>query len=211
MSDIQPKLLRTTAKYTNILVENGIRTMRDWYAYFPRTYEDRSQVVSLSDIFFDDMDKVTLIAHAQCIDKTVIIRNKKYRQITLRDHDGKEAIALYNYRQSYLIQHVKKQKWYLIIGRTSIKHGALTFWYPEMIDSDETYNPSAIQSHQIGRIYPIYPELQQIKPSRFAKKMRQTLDHIGEYVYEHLPEDVRIRYELPDVVTATSQMHYPDS
>ncbi|USN56346.1 MAG: hypothetical protein H6766_04735 [Candidatus Peribacteria bacterium] len=211
MTDIQPTLLRTTGKYTNLLIENGIRTMRDRYAYFPRTYEDRSQVVSLSDIFFQSLDKTAVIAHAQCIEKTVVIRQKKYRQLTFRDHDGKEAFALFNYRQSYLIQHVKKDGRYLIIGRTAIKAGQLTFRYPEIIDSDETYDESKVQSHQIGRIYPIYPELQGIKPSRFATKMRQTLDYVGEYIHEHLPDDVRLRYELPDVVTATRQMHYPDS
>lgn len=42
--------LKTTPKYINLLAANGINTIRDFFLYFPRTYEDRKNLVLLSDI-----------------------------------------------------------------------------------------------------------------------------------------------------------------
>jgi RecG-like helicase len=42
--------LKTTPKYIALLAENGIRTIRDFFLYFPRAYEDRKNLVMLADI-----------------------------------------------------------------------------------------------------------------------------------------------------------------
>ena len=63
----------------------------------------------------------------------------------------------------------------------------------------------------IGRIYPIYPELMGIKPSRFVKRFRSLLPRLPELVKEYLPDDFLRRYGLVDVVTMFHQMHFPTS
>jgi RecG-like helicase len=42
--------LKTTPRYINLLAENGIKTIRDFFMYFPRAYEDRKNMVLLADI-----------------------------------------------------------------------------------------------------------------------------------------------------------------
>jgi RecG-like helicase len=45
--------LKTTPKYVQILAQNGITTMKDFFNYFPRTYEDRSKIAPLDSLIFD--------------------------------------------------------------------------------------------------------------------------------------------------------------
>jgi ATP-dependent DNA helicase RecG len=46
-------LLRTTARYTNILASNGITNLKELMLYFPRTYEDRQEIKRLSQLTTD--------------------------------------------------------------------------------------------------------------------------------------------------------------
>ena len=45
--------LKTTPRYVQILAQNGITTMKDFFNYFPRTYEDRSKIAPLDSLIFD--------------------------------------------------------------------------------------------------------------------------------------------------------------
>ena len=42
--------LKTTPKYIQLLAQNGIKTIRDFFLNFPRTYEDMKNIVLLQDI-----------------------------------------------------------------------------------------------------------------------------------------------------------------
>ena len=62
-----------------------------------------------------------------------------------------------------------------------------------------------------GRIFPIYSEIQGIKPGWFAKKNWENLDKIPEYFSEYLPEQFLSDFSLLDVTTTIKNIHYPDS
>jgi RecG-like helicase len=46
--------LKTTSKYSSILENNGIITIKDLLQYFPRSYEDRSFIKALSELVFNE-------------------------------------------------------------------------------------------------------------------------------------------------------------
>jgi len=48
------QLLKTTPRYITILEQNGIKTLKDFFNYFPRTYEDRSHIRPLNELIFDE-------------------------------------------------------------------------------------------------------------------------------------------------------------
>ncbi|MDR2540610.1 MAG: hypothetical protein LBD11_02215 [Candidatus Peribacteria bacterium] len=51
------QLLKTTPRYISILAQNGIQTLKDFFNYFPRAYEDRSQIKPLNALIFDEKGK----------------------------------------------------------------------------------------------------------------------------------------------------------
>lgn len=51
---IDHKEIRTTKKYSTLLASNGIQSIKELLEYFPRTYEDRSQIKTLQEITTDN-------------------------------------------------------------------------------------------------------------------------------------------------------------
>lgn len=49
MTELKP-FLKTTPQYLNILAQNGISTIKSFFNYFPRTYEDRASIQPLNNL-----------------------------------------------------------------------------------------------------------------------------------------------------------------
>ncbi len=64
---------------------------------------------------------------------------------------------------------------------------------------------------QVGRIYPIYPELQGIKADRWAKNMRKLLPLIPDHFAEYLPLDFLQKFSLMGVQEMIHTLHFPAS
>ncbi|HCY21033.1 TPA: hypothetical protein DIC40_04215 [Patescibacteria group bacterium] len=46
--------LKTTGKYSTILENNGIKSIKELLQYFPRSYEDRSFIQPLSELVLNE-------------------------------------------------------------------------------------------------------------------------------------------------------------
>jgi len=76
----------------------------------------------------------------------------------------------------------------------------------------ETQGPAQeMQMHNIGRLFPIYSEMQGIKPSWFAKKIWEQMANAEQIFEEAYSEDFRKKYKLPLISNAIKWMHYPES
>lgn len=64
-------------------------------------------------------------------------------------------------------------------------------------------------SHNIGRLYPIYPEMLGIKSGWFAKKIWENLYFIEQEYTEYLPEEFRKEFDLLKISEAIRNIHYP--
>ncbi|MDO4713748.1 MAG: hypothetical protein Q4B28_03765 [bacterium] len=62
-----------------------------------------------------------------------------------------------------------------------------------------------------GRIFPVYSEMNGIKPGRFAKKIREKLDQIPNFFTEYLPEEFLSTFNLLTVQDTIKNIHYPAS
>jgi ATP-dependent DNA helicase RecG len=132
--------------------------------------------------------------------------------VRLQDSDGNVVDAFFSYRTAYLIQAVKKDKWFLVIGKPQLKYGKISFRYPEMILSDDpAEHKEELDDSQTGRIYPVYSEMMGIKPAWFAKKIFLLKDHIKEYCHEYLPEKFLALFQLMTVPETIKHMHFPDA
>jgi RecG-like helicase len=52
------KFLKTTGKQIGILAVNDIHTTEDLLRYFPRTYEDRTQIKTIDQVVYDGSSQV---------------------------------------------------------------------------------------------------------------------------------------------------------
>lgn len=60
-------LLKTTPQYINLLSSHGIKNIKDFFNYFPRTYEDRASIQPLNNLQINE--KGTAATKGKIIEK----------------------------------------------------------------------------------------------------------------------------------------------
>jgi len=238
MPDLK-SLLKTTPKYVSLLVKNWIVTVQDFLQYFPRAYEDRSTIRNLDELIFNE--KWVTATKGKVVSKTIFQRwGRKIYTIKFVDAAGMTGvISLFN--SGYMAARLIEWHRYVIVGKPTLRSGKMTFSHPDIVETeapeeeiigDEDDKPYCLASssaspapldcspflkganlptYNIGRIYPIYPELNGISPGWFAKKTWDLIVHTGQYFHEHLPEEFLKQFDLLWVVETIKNMHYPES
>lgn len=69
--------LKTTPKYINLLQANGVTTMKEFLQYFPRTYEDRKNMVTLHEMQSEEI-AYSVKVHVQ---KKILIKTPRGKRI----------------------------------------------------------------------------------------------------------------------------------
>lgn len=135
MEDLK-KYLRTTPKYLQLLATNWITTIRDFFLNFPRTYEDRKNIVLLQDIQSEQVQYTVKLF----IDSMSVIRTGKGKKIIVfQTHDETEQKATVNFFFApFLLAHIRVHQRYLVIWKPKNDKWKVSFWHPEMILTEDT-------------------------------------------------------------------------
>ncbi len=67
------------------------------------------------------------------------------------------------------------------------------------------------EQRETGRLVPVYPSTQGLAQRTLRTTIAGLLDRFADRLPETLPEELRAKHDLPGIVEATRQMHYPDS
>lgn len=203
--------LRTTARYVEILSSNGIHSLRDFFNNFPRTYEDRSHIKPLTELLFDEKWKTAT--------KGVIVQKKMFRRgwkmiydIKFEDQYGNAwYISIFN--SAFLASKIVEKTRYIIVWKPQFKYGKIIFSHPDIVPTvaPEEESLEGDCSYNSGRIFPIYSEMQGIKPGWFAQKAWNNLYKIEQLFDEYLPVEFVKEFWLLDVVSTIKNLHYPDN
>jgi len=78
-------------------------------------------------------------------------------------------ISIYN--ASFLASKLQLSTWYVITGKPSFRFGRFVFSNPQVTPSTVLEDEDVDKDFAVGRIYPIYPEMNGIKPGWFAEKI----------------------------------------
>lgn len=89
-------LLKTTSRYLTLLSQNGIHTLKDFFNYFPRTYEDRASIQPLNNLQINE--KGTTATKGKILSKKVFRRSgKMIYDISFEDELGaRGTISIFN-------------------------------------------------------------------------------------------------------------------
>lgn len=201
------KVLKTNGRYIQILAENGIHTVADLLQYFPRAYEDRSSILTLKNLYIDG--QTTIATKGQIIEKKFSPRGgKKVYEIMFQDQD--RTIGYINlYNTGYLAKALNVNSRYVIVGKASAFKGKIVFRQPQLIPSQ--VEDTETNDYSVGRLYPIYPELQGINASRFAKKIRECLPYIKEVIDEPYTDIFLKEFNIMHIHEAVHELHFPRS
>ena len=201
------KQLKTTAKYVWLLQKSWINNLKELFQYFPRAYEDRESLVTL--------DHINVWNKAVCSVKWLITEKKFFQRWNKKIYDIKFEDELWNkwqisiYNASFLASKININNCYIIVGKPTFKFGKFVFTNPSVTSSEFTDSKNIEKNHLLGRIYPIYSEMNWIGPSWFAEKMWNILPEVDNLFKEYLPLEFLERFNLLDINTTIKNLHYP--
>jgi len=106
------------AKRAHALQLAGIHAVADLLNYFPRDYDDRSQIKTISQLTLDAVN--TLRGHVAAEPENALLTRKNasrmtVTKVTIKDHTGTLEIIWYN--QPYLKKYFKKDQEYIFTGK----------------------------------------------------------------------------------------------
>ncbi|MDR4506110.1 MAG: ATP-dependent DNA helicase RecG [Candidatus Scalindua sp.] len=184
------------------LTRLGIYTPRDLLYYFPRTYQDRSQIEKISELGEGDTamvkGKVTRM-------KSSNTRGwKSIFEISVTDDTGTLMVKWFN--QPYLKDKFEVDDLVLLYGRVSCYKKKLQIANPdyEVITDNDCLRESMV-------IVPVYALTEDMRQSIFRKLMATVASELLCFVEEFFPENIMQKRKLMPAVPALKRIHFPDS
>ena len=198
-SPLTKTLLRTTDNYITALEKAGIKTIWDMLQFFPREYEDRTQVLNnFSTIILKE--KNTILITLISIENSRTSTNKILTKAIIEDASWYLSEAVW-FNRKYLASQLERYKGKKIIlsWKPKYEYGRLSFLSPE-IETDLTKIS--------GSIVPVYSDAQYIPWKWIESKMEHFEKYISE-IEENLPTDIIKKYNFISRKEAFYKIHFP--
>ncbi len=184
----------------------GITTVEDLLFHLPRRYEDVRELRTLRSIAGTGPDE-PVSARVTVVDVQVgQTFRRRVRVVTarLRDDEGGEATAVW-YGRRYVEQRLHPGDRLVVTGRAVTK-GWLT---PPEFQAPE-FGPDQPDALHAGRIVPVYGVTAGVTNPVVRRLIRDALNRFGPGLEDYLPDEVRLRHDLPVLRDALEQVHFPE-
>ncbi|MFA5080568.1 MAG: ATP-dependent DNA helicase RecG [Candidatus Paceibacterota bacterium] len=179
-----------------------IRTLGDLIFYFPKYYQDYSNIRNIDSI------KINEIA---CVKGTVIEikeeRSLKKRMAITKAviQDETASIEVVWFNQSYIFKNIKKGDVLILAGKITINRNHI------YLSSPTFEKVSDKDSLHLGKIAGVYMETKGITSRWIRFILKPVLDKIIDKIPETLPDEVIKKHNLLPFKKALYQIHFPAS
>ncbi len=182
------------------LAKLGIKTPFDLLEHYPSRYEDFSTRRLIADV---QSGEVVTVAGVMTSMKGRPIPGRKLTIIDAVITDPTGSLNVVWFNQKFLLKTLAPGTHVLLSGTVEWQKKGL------QIKSPAYEIQRAGESTHTGRIVPIYPLTGSLTQKRLRTAMVWTMRELS--LRDWLPEDIRVREGLIDLVTALKQIHFPDS
>lgn len=177
----------------------GIKNIEDLLYFFPRRYEDRSQLKSLNSLQHGSIE--TILATVKKVEVVKPRRGLNILKVFLENSTGRIVAVWYN--QAFLKKKLTPGKRLIITGKVDLR-----FAKQMIVNEYEFYDENDQQKHT-ARIIPIYPSTENLTQKFLRNLIFEVIDKYLFYLPEILPEQIREKLNLLFLVEAIKEMHFP--
>ena len=188
-------------RHAQTLAELGMQTLGDMLYYFPRRYEDYSQLKPIKSLWYGE--QITVIGTIQSV-HTRPIRGGSASIIEAILSDGTGALRLSWFNQPWMANRLKEEMQISVSGKVEQYLGRLVMNQPD-------WEPVDIEHLHTNRIVPIYPLTARITQKWLRNLMNQVVTYWAPAVVDSLPESTRKDARLMPLGQALLQAHFPDT
>ena len=198
LEDIPTKYI--TAKQLSNLKSLGINTVYDLIYYFPRAYDDRTNIKKIGELKFNEY--VVLKANVMSVVNLTVRSGKKIVKAMVSDGTGIMEILWFG--MPYIKKSLKIGEEYLFIGQTK-KSAVFQLVNPEY----KLF--SGQQKVSESEILPIYSSNKNITQNSLRKLVEKFLVNFLNYFEENIPKELIKEYKIMERKSAIKNIHYPVS
>ncbi|BCX13877.1 MAG: hypothetical protein KatS3mg085_409 [Candidatus Dojkabacteria bacterium] len=191
--------------YSKKLNKLNIFTVKDLLTYFPRKYEDSTEILTIQQVLLDDTKLDTKIQLKVFFEDIKNIRLKSQKSIQkgiAYDKSGKLECIWFN--QPYLLNFINPETEYMIIGKFT-KNKSKFVLYPTTI---EALKPEKDLVHT-ARITPKYSLTSGISEKWFRNRMKFLVENISSVEMPRDFEAIEITQEY--IKKALKNIHFPEN
>ena len=175
----------------------GVFSVGALLRYYPRTYEDWSQPLTIEQAPFG----VPCTIRAVVLHKPVETRIRKGMTLYKTSvTDGKRDLQLTFFNNPYIVNALTEGKEYIFYGKVS---GTLL---RKEMNVPEFYPVSSAPS-----VCPIYRQTEGLSTRMISNAVKHALALLPEQVKDPIPYDIRMQHHLCELRYALEQIHFPDS
>ena len=183
------------------LTRLGMHTLGDMLYYFPRRYDDYSQLKPIKDLFYGE--QVTVIGTIQSVHSRPI-RSGKATIVEVVISDTTGALRLSYFNQPWLANRFKKGDAISVSGKIDQYLGRLVMNSPD-------WEPVEAENLSTNRIVPVYSLTERITQKWLRNQMKQVVQYWAPTVADALPDSIRNSARLMPLGEALLHVHFPDS
>jgi len=198
LEDIPTKYI--TAKQLSNLKSLGINKVYDLIYYFPRAYDDRTNIKKIGELKFNEY--VVLKATVMSAVNLTVRSGKKIVKAMVTDGTGIMEILWFG--MPYIKKSLKIGEEYLFIGQTK-KSAVFQLINPEY----KLF--SGQQKVSENEILPIYSSNKNITQNSLRKLVEKFLVNFLNYFEENIPKKLIKEYKIMERKSAIKNIHYPVS
>ena len=189
-----------TAKQLSNLKSLGINTIYDLIYYFPRAYDDRTNIKKIGELKFNEY--VVIKANVMSVVNLTVRSGKKVVKAMVSDGTGIMEILWFG--MPYIKKSLKIGEEYLFIGQTK-KSAVFQLINPEY----KLF--SGQQKVSENEILPIYSSNKNITQNSLRKLVEKFLVNFLNYFEENIPDELIKEYKIMERKSAIKNIHYPVS
>ena len=198
LEDIPTKYI--TAKQLSNLKSLGINTIYDLIYYFPRAYDDRTNIKKIGELKFNEY--VVIKANVMSVVNLTVRSGKKIVKVMVTDGTGIMEILWFG--MPYIKKSLRVGEEYIFIGQTK-KAAVFQLINPEY----KLF--SGQQKVSESEILPIYSSNKNITQNSLRKLVEKFLVNFLNYFEENIPDELIKEYKIMERKSAIKNIHYPVS
>ncbi|MBR4472543.1 MAG: ATP-dependent DNA helicase RecG [Oscillospiraceae bacterium] len=187
-------------KRAQALGKLGVFSLFDLISYFPKRYEDRSQIKPIALV----QDGESVCICAVCGDEPRLSRIRRGLDIVrFRAFDSSAQVSISYFNQSYVRNQIHRGESYRFYGKMEVRGSQRSLTNP-------VFEPEESPLSATGAIVPVYRVCAGLPQRSLRQSIQAGLDQCLDEIPELLPEPIRREHALIGVREAYRAIHFPE-
>ena len=186
-------------KTEKLFAKLGIYTVGDLLRYYPRNYDVYEEAVPIAEV----EDGRTVTVTGMIFGRVQVGGSRNLQVTTIHVKDLTGTIKAVWFRMPFLKNTLAGGGQITLRGRAVNRRDGLVLEHPEIFYPSEKYE------EKLHTLQPIYNLTAGLTNNAISKAVKQVIESL-DLTKEHLPEEIRLHYQLAEYNYAIRGIHFPE-